>query len=334
VSVGNAVQLRTYRGEEDLPALVELWNAMAIADGIEERRSVDQMAAWYRTATPHLDPWQDLILAEEDGRVLAYGRHDWVDTSDGLREHRNWVVAGPPGRHLADAVFDALEARAAEAARLQGRIERERVFGSWAGDGQQWRHDALIRRGYAPVRWSWVMVRPSLDAIQQAPVPDGLEIRPFPRERTALRRLWAADAEAFADHWGGFDGSDAAFEAWLTEPEFDPSLFVVAFDGDEIAGAVWNLINASENAALGVRRGWLESVFVRRPWRRRGLAAALVARSLQVLHDRGMTSAILGVDAENPTGALGVYERAGFSVATRETVYRRPWASAGVEEPA
>ena len=178
------------------------------------------------------------------------------------------------------------------------------------------------------------MVRPSLDAIEAAPIPDGLEIRPFPNERAALRQLWAADAEAFADHWGGFDGSDAAFETWLTEPEFDPSLFAVAFDGEEIAGAVWNLINASENAALGIRRGWLESVFVRRPWRRRGLAAALVARSLEILRDRGMTSASLGVDAENPTGALAVYERAGFTVETREIMYRRPWPAANLEEPA
>ena len=333
MSVGNAIELRTYRGPEDLPALVELWNSMAVADGLVERRNVEQMAAWYRTPTPHLDPWQDVILAVEDGHALAFGRHDWVDTSDGLREHRTWVVAGPSGRHLADAVLDALEARAAEVARLQGRVERERVFGSWAGDGQQWRHDVLVRRGFAPVRWSFIMRRPSLEAIQPSPVPEGLEIRPFPNERTALERLWAADAEAFADHWGGFDGSDAAFETWLTEPAFDPSLFAVAFDGDEIAGGVWNLINESENATLGIKRGWLESVFVRRPWRRRGLAAALVARSLELLRDRGMTSASLGVDAENPTGALGVYERAGFSVATRETSYRRPWL-APLEEPA
>lgn len=333
MSVGNAVELRTYRGDEDVPALVALWNAMAVADGLVERRSVEQMAAWYRTRTPHLDPWQDVILAEEGGQALAFGRHDWVDTSDGLREHRIWVVAGTSGHHLSDVVLDALEERAAEVARLQGAVGRERVFGAWAGDGQQWKHDLLVRRGFEPVRWSFMMIRPSLDAIQPAPVPEGLEIRPFPNERTALRRLWAADSEAFADHWGGFDGSDAAFESWLTEPEFDPSLFAVAFDGDEIAGGVWNRINEPENAALGIKRGWLESVFVRRPWRRRGLAAALVARSLEILRDRGMTSAGLGVDAENPTGALGVYERAGFTVATRETIYRRPW-TVPLEEPA
>jgi ribosomal protein S18 acetylase RimI-like enzyme len=68
----------------------------------------------------------------------------------------------------------------------------------------------------------------------------------------------------------------------------------------------------------------LDSVFVRRPWRRRGLAAALVGRSLALLRDRGMTSAWLGVDADNPTGALGVYERAGFEVHLRSSAYHKP----------
>ncbi|MEO8510990.1 MAG: GNAT family N-acetyltransferase, partial [Chloroflexota bacterium] len=87
---------------------------------------------------------------------------------------------------------------------------------------------------------------------------------------------------------------------------------------------VLNIIDARENELLGVQRGWLDSVFVRRPWRRRGLGAALVARSLDVLRERGLTSAILGVDAENPTGALGLYERAGFVEISREAAWRRP----------
>jgi ribosomal protein S18 acetylase RimI-like enzyme len=110
----------------------------------------------------------------------------------------------------------------------------------------------------------------------------------------------------------------------MTDPNFDPSLFVVAWDGEEIAGAVLNLIDADENAALGRQRGLLDSVFVRRPWRRRGLAAALVGRSLALLRERGMTSAWLGVDADNPMGALGVYQRAGFTVHERSTAYHKP----------
>jgi ribosomal protein S18 acetylase RimI-like enzyme len=111
---------------------------------------------------------------------------------------------------------------------------------------------------------------------------------------------------------------------FLESPDADPSLWLVAWDGDEVAGGVFNGIYREQNEALGIRRGWLDSVFTRRPWRRRGLARALIFRSLLLFRERGMTSAALGVDADNPMGALGLYEDAGFAVAERFTAYRKP----------
>jgi ribosomal protein S18 acetylase RimI-like enzyme len=158
--------------------------------------------------------------------------------------------------------------------------------------------------------------------IEVPPLPEGLEVRPVTADDA--RRLFAADNEAFIDHWGGIDGSEGAFQKWISDDDWDPSLHVVAFDGDEIAGASINAIYRKANADMGVLHGWLDSVFTRRPWRRRGLARALVARSLVLLRDRGMTEGILGVDADNETGALGVYTDNGFYVTERFTAYRRP----------
>jgi ribosomal protein S18 acetylase RimI-like enzyme len=87
---------------------------------------------------------------------------------------------------------------------------------------------------------------------------------------------------------------------------------------------VLNTIFAAENAELGLRRGWLESVFTRRPWRGRGLARALIARSIHLLAERGMDTAALGVDADNPSGALGLYESIGFVVADRGAAWQKP----------
>jgi ribosomal protein S18 acetylase RimI-like enzyme len=134
------------------------------------------------------------------------------------------------------------------------------------------------------VRWFFEMLRTDLDDVDVPPLPQGLEIRPIANEEADLRRLLAADVEAFKDHWGGFAGDEA----------------------------------------FGRSRGWLDSVFTRRPWRRRGLGAAHVARSLVRLREAGMTEAMLGVDSDNPTGALGLYERAGFRVHTRSVAYRKP----------
>jgi ribosomal protein S18 acetylase RimI-like enzyme len=195
-------------------------------------------------------------------------------------------------------------------------------MGSWATDSERDKIALLTRFGFTPVRYFFDMVRPTLDDIEEPVLPDGLELRPVTEDQ--WKQLWNADIEAFLDHWGGFDGSDENFERWTRDKKWDPSLFVVAWDGDEIAGGVVNQINETENAAFNRKRGWLQSVFVRRPWRRRGLGKAIVLRSLQVFRDRGMTSAGLGVDADNPSGALGLYAGTGFEVEFRSTAYRKP----------
>ena len=101
-------------------------------------------------------------------------------------------------------------------------------------------------------------------------------------------------------------------------------MWVVAWEGDEIAGVVQNWIFPDENEKLGVARGWIEHISVRRPWRRRGLGRAITAESLRQLKAAGMTDAMLGVDAENPTGALGLYEGLGFEVYQRSIAYGPP----------
>ncbi len=114
--------------------------------------------------------------------------------------------------------------------------------------------------------------------------------------------------------------------ALFAEPELDTGLWRVAWDGDQVAGSVMSYIWRSENENLGVRRGWLERISVRRPWRRRGLARALIASALVGLSDAGMEDAMLGVDTENVTGALRLYESMGFVVRDRQTQFRKAWS--------
>jgi mycothiol synthase len=89
---------------------------------------------------------------------------------------------------------------------------------------------------------------------------------------------------------------------------------------------VRGFVNAEENRRHGRQRGWVENISVRRPWRRRGLARALIARCITSLREAGMTEGALGVDTENPSGALHLYESCGFVVTKRFTVYRKPLA--------
>jgi ribosomal protein S18 acetylase RimI-like enzyme len=152
-------------------------------------------------------------------------------------------------------------------------------------------------------------------------MPDGLEIRPVTPDQH--RAIFDADDEAFHDHFEHRPATEADFVATFTQPDVDTSLWKIGWDGDQIAGGIMTTIWKEENEALGVQRGWLESVFTRRPWRRRGLARALIGATLVELRERGMKEALLGVDAENPTGALALYEGLGFEVKVRTKRYRK-----------
>ena len=178
----------------------------------------------------------------------------------------------------------------------------------------------LDAHGLEPIRWFFLMRRATLDDVPDTPLPDGLEFRPVTPDQH--RAIFDAEVEAFRDHWSSRDKTDEDLERTLKREELDTDLWVVAWDGDEIAGVVQTWVWAEENATLGVERGWLEHISVRRPWRRKGLGRAITAEALRRLAAAGLTEACLGVDAENPTGALGLYEGLGFGVHQRWITYR------------
>jgi mycothiol synthase len=325
-SLPPGVTLRPYADESDVGHIVRIENEENEADGLSERVSVGSMTARYRHANAQFNPARDVTLVVSDGQPVAYAQRDWVDTNDGLREYRLHGAVQPAWRRrgIGSALLAHNERLARELAVSQ-RTSRPSVLGSWSGDTQAGDIALLRGHGYEMVRWFFEMLRPTLDDVPEVPLPDGLELRPITED--LLRPVWEADMEAFRDHWGGFDGSAEALQRFIGRPTFDPTLWLVAFEGNEVAGGVINSIDTEENAALGIERGWLGSVFTRRPWRRRGLARALIARSLDLLRERGMTCAGLGVDADNPTGAIGLYEGVGFVVEERSMAWRKPMES-------
>jgi ribosomal protein S18 acetylase RimI-like enzyme len=233
------------------------------------------------------------------------------------------VFADPrgTGRDAFEALFDALEARVRVIA--AGHPTGAKVFETFGGDLAPERDRLLLERGYTAVRHEFVMVRPTLDDLPDAPLPDGLEIRQVRPEH--LPAIWSAHVEAMRDGRGFTEPDDAKYQQFLTDPvTSDATLWRVAWDGDQVAGQVRSFINPEENRRRGTLRGHTEFISVRRPWRRRGLARALIAASFPLLRARGMTEATLGVDTENPSGALRVYESCGFRSVSRETVYRKP----------
>lgn len=318
--------IRTFRDPSDYAAMADLEREANLHDGEDFLPDAESLRAEYEHTTD-LDPRLDIFFAEVDGRVVASSSVN-RQVRDGLAVYGTKGVVLPAWRRrgIGRALLRTGEARLRQLAeRFDDRDGR--VLGSWASDREGGARELLHAEGYTAVRYGFSMRRPHLDDIPGAPLPDGLELRPV--TETTLRTVFDADNEAFRDHWGHREANDDDFAEMRAMPDFDPSLWSVAWDGDEVAGVVMTWVWRSENEALGVRRGWLEHISVRRPWRRRGLARALIADALRRLREAGIDEAMLGVDAENPLGAMGLYESVGFEVRNRGATYRKPWEPGG-----
>ncbi len=316
------LRLRPWAGDTDAEAVADLKNRAYAFDRIERRTTGDLVRHELRTL-PGFDLEADLVLAELGGRLVALARHHRELESDGTPVHWLSGVVDPDLRRRGIGRF--LLRRTLERARgvaLAAPSERPPVASAWLAETEAGAIALLEREGFRPVRSFFDMVRPSLDDLPSAPLPDGLELRPASPE--TARRIIEADAEAFRDHWGHTELTEEDVRAVLEDPETDLGLWQVAWDRDEVAGVVIVIVRESENRLLGRRRGWLDSVGVRRPWRRRGLATALMVRAMAALRARGLEEAALGVDADNPSGAVALYERLGFRRTMRYAVYRRP----------
>jgi ribosomal protein S18 acetylase RimI-like enzyme len=315
------LRFRGIQRPADDAAIAELVNAAMAANGIPHRLSLAQITSWLDHPT-NLDLAADLLFAEVNERVVAYTEGSWEQDNDGGRNYEVWGQVHPDWqrRGLGTTLLRWTEERQRRVAAMHPPVEKR--LESWANESEAGRIALLEEHGYEIVRYDYEMERPNLDDIPTLPLPEGIELRPALEEH--MRAIWETEVEVFRDHWGAVDDSEASFERKRTDPRRDMSLWVVAWQGDEIVGQVLNRIDHDANAELGLRRGWINSVGVRRAWRRQGIARALVAESLRVLREAGMTSAGLGVDAENPHGALGVYETTGFRVVRTDRVYRKP----------
>jgi mycothiol synthase len=314
--------LRTYLGPQDLPAIATVVNETNRADGYEEIETPETLAIEFAHPSGW-EPERDWFLAEVSGVLAATSRARSYRLASGERIYRTegWVLPSWRGRGIGRQLLRHTERRLRTRAR-EDPFDGARFLEIWASTTDPAARQLFESEGYRPVRFFFHMVRPTLDALEPRPLPDGFDIRPVLTDD--LNRIIAGLDEAFAENWGASQHTAVDQELFLADPGTDPGRWMVAWAGTDVAGLVVPQVYEHANAAFGRRHALLRSVAVRKPWRRRGLATALIAEALGRLRAEGFDSADLWVDADNQDAALGLYERMGFATDLTTVAYRKP----------
>ncbi len=187
---------------------------------------------------------------------------------------------------------------------------------------------------FKPVRHSFIMVAKLDDSHRDSNPSEGIKISTY-QDHPDLASIYRAADEAFQDHWGYTSGDEEeGIKQWQhrneNDPDFDPSLWFLAMDGNEIAA----IALCTPTTGTDREMGYVTLLGVRRPWRRRGLALALLHHVFNEFHGRGLKWAGLNVDAESLTGANRVYEQAGMKIIRDIVTYDkelRPGREMGVQ---
>ena len=175
--------------------------------------------------------------------------------------------------------------------------------------------DVHLDAGFQIVRYHWRMEVILQSKPETTQLPSGIEFRPFDVDKHD-HQLYLAHHDAFKDHWGH---TLRPYEYWVNNvrgaTNFDPNLWLVAWDGDEIAGYALNRIKPET--------GWVGTLGVRRAWRKRGLGLAILQHSFGLFYDRGIKNVGLTVDAANPNGATRLYQKAGMTQANEYIIFEK-----------
>ncbi len=297
---------------EDVPSLYQMLLAVEQAD---ERNLVNTLADLQREFG---DPWSNpeidaLLVLTLDGQVAGLART--FQNPQPEDEVRCFLMIEVHPAHrangLEDALLDWAEERGRQRLSLASGAE-SRVLRSGIQDTQTKRQAQLEQRGFRIVRYFYRMQRDLSEPIPAVQLPGDLALCAYTPELSAA--VHEAFNEAFRDHWSFEPASDEEWQQFFIErSSFRPDLTYVVMDGNEVAGFSINGISPEENARQGRSDGWIEELAVRRSWRKRGVATALLCASMHAFKAEGLQHAMLGVDTENLSGALRVYERVGFN---------------------
>jgi mycothiol synthase len=315
------LRFRGFAGKSDYPLMVKILEVTTKADQEERAITLEDLQHDYEHLT-NSDPAKDMLFAEVNGKPIAYSRVEWWQEEDpNHRIYSLFVNLVPEWREqgIEQAMINWCQGRLSEISQEHPQ-DSQRFFQTYSSSFKPAYNAILESLGYEPARYFIEMSR-SLEDIPEAELPDGITTRPVPQEDWGA--VWKASVEAFRDHWGYTQPTDEDYQSYKTSKYFQPDLWQVAWDGDRVVSSVMNYIEEDYNQKFKKQRGWTENISTLKPYRRRGIARALIVRSMHMHKAKGMTEVGLGVDTHNPNGALKLYKSLGYKKDKTMITYRK-----------
>ncbi len=302
----------------DLPEITALVNLVHTHEGLPWQLSIEEMESEWRY--PTFDPERECtVVCNTDGKIVAFGLTEKSSVSAARGGGDCTVHPDYRGQGIGTRLLR--EGDSAYLADVGPEFDEETpIYIHRSATKQNPDMIALFEaEGYQAVRHFFTM-RIVLDQpVSDPAMPEGFELRPFDLERDG-HAVYQAQQEAFRDHWGYI--RDVEWEVWkrrFEHPTFRPEMWHIAWAGGEVAG--FSMCGPAGEGRDEV--AWVATLGVRRAYRNRRLAKALLLHSFHDAQQRGFEAMELGVDAQNPTGALGLYERAGMHVSMTHSLYRK-----------
>jgi mycothiol synthase len=312
---------RTY-ADSDVQAVCDLLNACDAVDKHDDNYSVENLQTEFND--PDLDKTRDLRLWEDESGNLAGFGQLWIKKSeeDQTMDSYIYLRVHPESRNigLEDTVMTWAFERAREAAREADLPAR--LSGS-ARDNDTYYRAILERYDMSVVRYFFTMIRDLSEPIAEPRLPEGFTLTHSSTDPEDVRNWIECFNLSFIDHWNHHPATPESHDHWLNSPFYDAErdLIAVAPDGT-VAAFCFCWVDNEDNARNNRLEGWIDMLGTRRGYRKMGLGTAMLLAGLHRLKREGLTHAKLGVDAENPTGALQLYEATGFTRLHTSVSYR------------
>ncbi|MEX0991866.1 MAG: GNAT family N-acetyltransferase [Actinomycetota bacterium] len=300
---------------DDAEGIAACVNALCIADAGFPWTTEAQTRHWLSSPDHRPEDWS--VAVDADGTIVGstdlMAREPYVDM---------WaltcVLPAASGRGIGTALLRRSIARA-EAAAAMASGDTDPMLRAWRWASNTRAADLFATQGFAESR-VWFTLEIDLDdALDPGPVPDGIEIRGFITGRDE-RAMYETHLAAFEDHYGVGPVTYEQFDyAMFSDEGFDPDLLLLALDGAGVVGTYVSAPAKAEGPGVAV----VDELGVLRGWRKRGIGTALLGHGFATLAAKGFHRAFLDVDTDNPTGALGLYQRAGMHTKAESVSYER-----------